>query len=177
MTPEVHPEDAGLEPADFLCPDALDSGMVTEQMDLEQSSVLRGAANFRKANERAKLKGLEDQTGYGATIITRKVQAVAEGIEKFLADADTGKPGKRPVSAKHLKALDPMTAAFIALQVVVGHLQTGRPLTYVALEIGQRIEDEIRMASIRENERRLYTKIVEAVGRYTPARSHLAPRA
>lgn len=150
-------------PLDDARLNAPDDEMIAEQWRLEEEMSQRGFEAFHRSLNSAREHGLEDQTVYGATILLHRLEAVAEGIRQFLAESDTGKPGKRHLAAAPLRALRPEVAALIALRAVVQGLTMPRTAQSVTTTIGTMIEDEIRLSAFREQESRQFDQMMKGV--------------
>ena len=101
---------------------------------------------------RKQIEGDKGITGTPGTIILRSLMAaVTEGVEKFLAEANTGKAGRRMTAARCLDGLEPEVVAFLALKALFGSAQAGLherlPMTSMARRIGSRISDELMARS------------------------------
>lgn len=146
-----------------LCPDALASEMIAEQWRLEESMTQRGFEAFHREIASARAHSREDNTSYGAVMLLHRLEAVSKGIAEFVAASNSGKAGKRHLAAQPLNAMKADTAAFLTLRAVVGGLTAPRTVQSVTVAIGQMIEDEIRLSSLRESERKTFNKVENAI--------------
>jgi DNA-directed RNA polymerase, mitochondrial len=130
--------------------------LATQQIELERGMTQMGIDRYRSRLEKDVQRGAEDETAYGNTIISRCTEIVAEGIREFLRDAETGRPGRRHAAIKYLKQVDARVAAYLALKNVLRGVSKAARMQSVALQIAGSIEDEVRYAEIRKEDRGLY---------------------
>lgn len=147
----------------FARPDALDSEMISEQWELERSMTQRGFEAFHREIANAKERGTEDATAYGAVILLHRLEAVSKGIAAFLEDANSGRAGKRQAAAKYLSQMTADTAAFLTLKAVVAGLTTPRTMQSVTVDIGSKIEDELRLRALREADDKAFDRVTKGV--------------
>lgn len=139
--------------------EAYGEDMLDTQVALEERMVALGRDQIRKQIARAREKGNEAGTGYGKALIARTLDRVAEGVTEFLNKKGAG---RRHVAIKYLKQVEPDVAAFIALRLVVDSL-TGKKLALqsVAVNIGKRIEDDVRFGKFKDTDARMYSRALE----------------
>ena len=132
-----------------------------KELKLEADMIALGQAQVRKQIAAARAAGNESSTSYGQSLLARSVDAVQEGLDRFLIKAAQG-AGKRHVSLKFLKQVPSDVAAFIALKTVVDTL-TGKKSSVqgIACRIGKRIEDEVRFAKFQDTDARAYARGLE----------------
>ena len=119
----------------------------------------RGAEAFRRGIESAKAHGTEDQSAYGKTLLVHRVEALSAAVAAFLAEASSGKAGKRSLAAKALAGMEPDVVAYLTLTSVVSNLTQPRTYQHMTTTIGGMIEDEIRLRVVREDEKKAFKKI------------------
>lgn len=142
-----------------------------QQMELEQGMTDLGIARYRSRLEKDVERGNEEGTAYGSTILSRCTEAVAEGLRTFLREAESGKPGRRHAAIKYLKQVDARVAAYLALKCVLSSISTAKRLQTVALLIGTSIEDEVRYAEVRKEDRGLYNYLKKEAAKRDSARN------
>jgi DNA-directed RNA polymerase len=130
--------------------------LYVQQMELEQGMTELGIARYRSRVEKDVERGSEDATAYGNTILSRCTEDVAEGIREFLREAESGKPGRRHAAIKFLKQVDARVAAYLALKTILYSISRPQRLQTVALQLANSIEDEVRYAELRKEDRKLY---------------------
>lgn len=149
--------------ADQSRPNAPTDEMIAEQWRLEESMTQRGFEAFHRQIAFAKEHGTEDQTAYGAVVMLHRLEAVSKGIADFVAMANSGKAGPRHLAAVPLRGMNPDTAAFIAMRAVVGGLTAPRTVQWVTTTIGTMIEDELRLAALRDNESKSFASVAKQI--------------
>ncbi len=127
-----------------------------QQMELEQGMTDQGIARYRTRLEKDVKGGREDGTAYGSTILHHFTETVAGGIREFLRDAETGRPGRRHAAVKFLRQVDARVAAYLTLKHILKSLSGSASLQTVANSIASAIEDEVRYAEVRAEDRGLY---------------------
>jgi DNA-directed RNA polymerase len=132
------------------------------QVALEESMRGRGEERYQRLVNSAVSRKSEDTTGYGQKIASTYTAELALAYDAFKADAASGRAGKRHSSIKLIgDRLTSKEVAFITLKTVLGGISGVRTLSRLAIQIGMNLEDEIRLAGIREQEKRVYASIVE----------------
>lgn len=132
-----------------------------QQMELEQGMTDLGAERFQTRVAKAVEKGAEDSTAYANTIITNCTVRVEEGIREFIRGAENGKPGRRHAALKYLKQMDPKVVAYLALKGVLTSISKEVRMQTVAVQIATMVEDEVRYANVRDEDKKLYTFLKE----------------
>jgi DNA-directed RNA polymerase len=130
-----------------------------EQVRLELEMRSLGDASLRGAIEKARDDKTESSTPYGTSMVAASVARMAALIERDLAAANTGKPGRRMSALKYLGQLDANVAAFIALKRIIDGVTTRRTLQTVALSVAAAIEDEVRFAGFEKDHKPLFRKV------------------
>ncbi len=128
-----------------------------DQLRLEDDLVLQGADRFFKNTKSAEDQGRGSDTGYGNRLLMNLVVPVAEHVEEFCNSARAKRLGKY---AKMIKGVDPTVTAYVALKTILDSLHIGKPLNALALEIGLRIEDEIRFSAFKDMNAQYYNTLV-----------------
>ncbi|MGH0000079.1 DNA-directed RNA polymerase [Pseudovibrio ascidiaceicola] len=136
--------------------------LLAAELALEERMVMLGADQIRKQIEEARQGGHESDTRYGQALIARTIDEVSEAIQRFIDKARTGGAGRRHIAVKYLEQLDSDVAAFIALRMVIDSL-TGRNqiLQTSAIQIGRRIEDEVRFTAFADSDSKMYKRGLE----------------
>jgi DNA-directed RNA polymerase, mitochondrial len=130
-----------------------------QQLRLEQGMSELGADRYRSRTSKSVERGAEDTTSYGNTILSRCTESVAAGLQEFLREAESGKPGRRHAAIKYLKQLEGRVAAYLALRGVLASLSREQRIQTLALTIGTMIEDEVRYREVRDSDRNLYNHL------------------
>lgn len=129
-----------------------------DQLRLEDDLVLQGADRFFKTTKSAEDQGRGSDTAYGNRLLTNLVVPVAEQITEFCDSDRARKYGKYK---KMLKEVDPNILAYVTLKTVLDTLHLSRPLNALALEVGLRVEDEMRFSSFKEVNAQYYNTLVK----------------
>ena len=74
----------------------------------------------------------ESDLAPGKSLLRHNVEAVATAIEAFMADAESGKAGRKHVAYPYLLHIDPLQAAYLALRRVINGASKGATLTSTA---------------------------------------------
>ena len=145
--------------------------LMATQLRLEEDMTQRGSDRYYRQIARAQEKGREDNTAYGKTIITGRLGRLSEAIAVWMKETAEGNASHSGTAYKLIKDQDPKLLAYLTLRVVLGGLSSVRTLQYVGVHIGQAIEDEIRLKELRENERKVYEKLVEGAAKRSSDRN------
>lgn len=135
--------------------------LIDTQLRLEEEMTQRGADRYLRNTSRAREGGREDQTAYGKTILAGRIEALAKAIQTWQEETASGAAGLRnSVAYGRIGTHDPNVLAYLALKHVLSGLSAPRTIQYVAVAIGTAVEDEIRFAVIRSEERKTYDRLV-----------------
>lgn len=131
---------------------------VAIELELEARMATIGRDQVYKQIEAARATGNEGSTRYGQTLISRAVEDVAGAITRFVEEAK-GKPGKKHIAVRYLPLADPEVVAYIALRCVVdGLCGTKKNLQRVGVEIGKRLEDEVRFSFFEQEDKKSFKR-------------------
>ena len=146
-----------------------DDTLHARQRDLEMEMVQEGAERYRRLTETAQTKGREATTIYGRQIIKKLVVPVAERVQQFLDDAQSGKPGPKHRAVALMAEHEPLVLAFIvarsAMNTVSSHTTT---LTSTSLAVGGAVENECRYAFYSTEAGKLFSFMLRALRERTP---------
>lgn len=134
--------------------------LMSLQIQLEEQMTQRGAEKYLRDVSKAIQSGREESTAYGTTILSRRVEVLSKAIEQWLEETGKGRAGNNATAYKKVKDASPDLLAFLTLKAVLSGISSTRTVQFVAVTIGTFIEDELRYAVIRENERKQYEKII-----------------
>lgn len=136
--------------------------MLATEIALEERMVSMGRDQIRKQIAAAREKGNEAGTGYGKTLVAMSIDKLAAAITGFIEKAKSGGAGRRHIAVKYLEQTEADVAAFIAMRTVVDSL-TGKKqlLQRVCINIGKRIEDEVRFTEFKDSEGRMYNRALD----------------
>lgn len=130
------------------------------QIKLEEQMTHRGAERYLRDVSKAIQTGREEATAYGTTIMSRRLETLAEAIEQWKQEAGVGAAGVRSATYPKIKDVPSKMLAYLTLKGVLSGISEPRTLQFVAVAIGTAVEDELRYAKIREKERKAYEKIM-----------------
>jgi DNA-directed RNA polymerase len=132
------------------------------QISLEESMKQRGVESYLRGVNRAKANGSEDHTQYGTKLIANYTRLLANAIQEFKEEAGSGKAGQKHTVLRFIG--DNITSdqmAFIVLKTVISGISGTQTAAGLSVSIGTALEDEQRLASIRDQEKRVYDSIVK----------------
>ncbi len=127
-----------------------------KQIELEEEMRSAGIARFEKRLEMNQTKQSEASNISSKRMIIHAHQKVVEGIEAFLADAETGKAGKRHTAVAYLKDADADVVAHLTLRNLFDGVSTRSKLTPLAIRIASMIEDELFFNAFKEHDKDAY---------------------
>lgn len=131
--------------------------MIERQLQLEREMIDNGIARYNRNRVKAEECGRGSTTSYAQRLLPELVHDLADAVE----DAKNHKSGGR--MAKYtmlLQGCDANQAAFITLKVIFDGLIKGGTVNNIAVQIGQRIEDQVRFAVFAEEYEDYYAEIV-----------------
>ena len=121
----------------------------------------RGAERYLRGVSRAIERGAEDSTQYGKQIMAGRIAVLAEAIAIWMEESDGGNPSRFGLAYRKVRGTDPRLLAYLTLKHVMAGISSVRTLQDVAVGIGTAIEDELRLAKVRVEERKEYDKILQ----------------
>jgi DNA-directed RNA polymerase len=128
------------------------------QMQLEQEMRDLGVSALKKALQRSAEEQEETGTVYGKRLMRAAILPTAEAIEQFIAKATSGKAGRRHAAVKLLQGVDPKVVAYLTAKTVLDSISLDIMLQTTAVELGSRIEDEVRFTQFRAEHKAYYEK-------------------
>lgn len=141
------------------------------QLELEKESTSLGIARYEKIREQRQ----EAETGPGRKLVMESIDATAAAIMAFVAEADTGKPGKRHAALKFIRHLNPHALAYLTSFTCVNALVADhRKAVSVAITLGHEVANEINFSLLREKHPGLYRVVQEQLKKSTSARHSTA---
>lgn len=130
----------------------MSSDMYEAQMALEELSANAGATQFQ-AQLQTKIQGKKEaSTHYGAALLKRSITPMIEALEAFMADAKSGRPGRRHAAVKLLDGVDLKVAAYITARTTLDNLNATTAAATIAITIAGEVEDELRFLDFRKQE-------------------------
>ena len=142
-----------------------DVNLYAQQMILEAGMTELGITRYGDKVESHRAGGTENETAYGSALIKSHLSALSTAIAGFIADATSGKAGRRHASVRYIADADPDVLAYLTLRCVTAALTQAAPIVRTTTMIGQMIEDEIRFSDARDVDRGLYHWLRKEVGK------------
>lgn len=140
--------------------------LISIQLKLEEEMTQRGAERYIRNVSKSVKAGQEDGTAYGQQIMAARLDTFSQAIDKWKAATAAGTAGQRNSTAyQKIKDVPSTTLAFLTLKNVLAGVSTLRTLQFVAVAVGTAVEDELRFAEAREEEKRKYDRLVEGANK------------
>jgi DNA-directed RNA polymerase len=143
--------------------------LMSTQLVLEEQMTQRGAEAYLRGISKAVQHGREDGTSYGQTILSHRLDALAQAIDAWKAEASVGTAGSRNIAFQRVREVDSSLLAYLTLKGVLGGVSSLRTLQLVGVTIGTSVEDELRLGKIREGERKAYERLLVGAKKRTSA--------
>lgn len=117
------------------------------QLNLELEMSMRGRRKVERIYAKAKSDKNESITLYGQSLMRTQLNAVSSSIDSFMAEAESGKAGRRHTALKYLKLIDDSrVTAFITLRTIVNSLSSRVSLSSLALKLAGAIYEEHKLS-------------------------------
>jgi len=130
--------------------------MFPVQIELENEMRSLGIDRYQRAAEARRQSEIETGIKSVRRLLSGAHDKVVEGIKGFVAEAETGKAGRRHTAAAMLRDLDIDMVAHLALREVLDSISRRNVLIKTALTLGGLIEDELRFELFESKEPHLY---------------------
>jgi DNA-directed RNA polymerase len=140
------------------------------QLTLERDMVGMGVEQFRKNLAKAKEQGRQSEAAHGVHLLRHCIEPLAVAIKGFVAEANTGKAGRRNIAARHLSLFEPEVAAFIIAKRLLDNLTDPGTVQRFALSVAQALEDEARFRFFKDENPAYFEQVRRAVEKRTPNR-------
>ena len=132
------------------------------QIELEETMRERGEQRYARNVNRAKAAKSEDHTMYGTRLIAGLTKDLATAIQKFKEEASSGRAGAKHTVIRFIgDNISNEQIAFLTLKTIIAGISGTQSAAHLARIIGSSLEDELRLASIRKQEKRVYDSIVK----------------
>jgi DNA-directed RNA polymerase len=142
-----------------------DEDLMETQLRLEEEMTLKGAEKYIRDVSNAVRRQNEENTAYGQAILANRLERLSLAIGDWKETVGAGVAGRFSTSYPLIKEIPNNTLAFIALKNVMAGVSSLRTLQHVGVTIGTAVEDEVRFAGVREQERREYDSIMEGASK------------
>lgn len=140
--------------------------LISIQLQLEEEMTQRGAERYLRYVSKSVKACQEASTSYGQQIMAARLDILAKAIDQWKTVTAAGAPGQRNSTAyQKVKDVPSPTLAFLTLKNVLAGISTLRTLQLVASALGTTVEDELRFAEVREEEKKKYDKLVEGASK------------
>lgn len=138
------------------------------QIALEEESVSLGVESYNKQLSKAETTN----TRPGKQLLHTTVGKVAEAIELFVAEANTGKAGRRHASIKWVRLLDSHALAHLTVLLCLNTLgaRVNGYIQNVASDLAMSIEDDINYEKFRKENAGLYATLQKELLKSTSKR-------
>jgi len=150
-----------IDPADF-----------ERQCKLEEEMNSLGAADYWNNVHKANAAGQASSTKAGSFMLNQLLERTVEGLRKWLADVEAGRPQNRPAAYKYIRASSPEVVAFIALRLVIDKVTIDVTTTSMASTIGRALEDEARLRDYRDELPAYYDAVKKSLDKKTSNMQH-----
>ena len=136
------------------------NNLYTEQETIEQQSRASTIQRYRTELADKIQSGEQSSTHYGAALMKRAIEPMAEVIDAEREAIKTGKAGNNTVVWRKLGNFDAHEAAFLTSREVINFITSNAGLTETALKVGQVCEDEMRFTAFKQEKPWLFKKIL-----------------
>jgi DNA-directed RNA polymerase len=134
------------------------------QEALEKESRALTIQRFEAQLTERKQKEEESATYYGAPLMKRAIEPMAEAIAAKIEEAESGRSGPRMTAIPTLKQFDPKVIAFFTAKTIIDKLTSRtNKLQTVAVQIGKNLEDELRYQSFQDQHPWLFQKLMTEI--------------
>ena len=120
------------------------------QERLEQEARTLTINRFDKDLIKKKERADESSTYYGSSLMRRCIESIVEGIQEVYEEADKGHAGRRSSAITMMQLFKPEVLAFFTAKVVMDRISKKSMLQDMAINVGQYLEDELRLQSFEE---------------------------
>jgi DNA-directed RNA polymerase len=134
--------------------------LYTEQENIEQQSRASTIQRYKTELADKIQNGEQSSTHYGAALMKRAIEPMAEIIEAEREAIKNGKAGNNTVVWRKLGNFDAHEAAFLTSREVINFITSNGGLTETALKVGQVCEDEMRYTAFQQEKPWLFKKIL-----------------
>jgi len=131
------------------------------QLDMEMSMRDEGVKKMLQSNTKSKLKNTESNTEYGHTLLVQGLERFTEGVTAwFESPVKVGRGGR----AQHkLIGGDPQVVAFIFMKYIINGISKKNVMLQSILRNAvHQVEDEYRLKQLREDDKKLCKRLIDA---------------
>lgn len=138
------------------------------QVELEEDMRGMGIARYSERAAKARDEGSATDIPSVRRLMGAAHTKVAEGLAEFMAEAKSGKAGRRHAAVAMLDGLDIDLIAHMTLKAVLDGLSIRERLQKVALSVASLIEDELRFDLFEATAPRLFKVVRDKLVKQTP---------
>jgi len=120
----------------------------------------RGRRRAKGAIQKAEERGEFAETPAGTALMQRAIEPLTKAIEEFIADAQSGRPGRRHQAARFLIGVDPALAAYATVRTALAAAPRRSSLVATAVRVGRALETELIAAAFEAENKALYKAVV-----------------
>ncbi len=124
------------------------------QVELEEEMRSMGIDAFQKAVDKAVEKGGETRTQAVRRLMGHCHSQMLEALEGFIAEASSGKAGRKHAALPFVQMLDPNIISHMTVRAVMDSISTRSKLAHVAIELAHMIEDEVHFREFKQQNER-----------------------
>ncbi|WP_448955694.1 DNA-directed RNA polymerase [Labrys neptuniae] len=131
-----------------------------DQLALEEEMRGLGINRFRERLKEAKEAHKETETLAVRRLLGSTHAAMVEGVEEFLAEANSGKPGRRHTAAVFLNAIDDVDiVAHLTCRSVLDSISQREKIAQASVNLSTLIEDELHFRAFRQQDEKAYKSL------------------
>ena len=134
--------------------------LIDVQIRLESEMTEKGIARYMKQVTESKMNGTEDKLTAAQTLMQHHTSKLSAAIVEWCTGASSGVPGNRNIAHSYLKDLDPGMVAYVTLKKLLSRVSLPVMVQGAATQLGTAIEDEVKLAKVREDEKKTYESII-----------------
>lgn len=120
------------------------------QLKLEETMRSMGVERFWASVKRNDEAGVATRNRSTRRLMTWAVEKIMEGINEFIADAESGKPGPKHGAYAQLKQIEPEVSAYLTAKVTLDSVALEATMTQTCVRIARLIEDELAFRAFKE---------------------------
>lgn len=134
------------------------------QFELEEKMRSMGIDRYWSKNNKLVEQGQATQTVSVKRLMHHSIELMVKGIEEWIANADSGKAGRKHRALPYMKLLEPECLALITSRAALDSVArggAGEMLIKVACRVGSMVEDELHFRAFKDQSPDDHRKLVE----------------
>lgn len=140
------------------------------QVSLEEEMQHLGIERFRKSVEKSKSTNQESVSLHGILLMKKSVDGLSKAIRSFIEEANTGQGGRKHTAAPLISLCDTEVVAYLTLRMVMDSISNRQKLTKTAFNVGQAIEDHIKLSIWKDADGVLFEELKKKLQRRSSSR-------